>query len=300
MVPPDTKILHSAAERWFPLAGYVQQEARLAEWVRQQGRITRFCYEFLRFGIKQGWACLFGALMLLLLIVTHLWYPQNASLARYDMLVLAAVAIQVGMLAFRLESWEEARVIFLFHMVGTVMEIFKTSVGSWLYPEESLLRIGGVPLFTGFMYAAVGSYIARCWRLFDFRFTRHPPPVWLGLLGVAIYLNFFTHHYVWDARPLLFLAAAILFGRCTIYFRVWDQHRHMPLLLGLVLVALFIWFAENIGTFTAAWVYPNQTHTWKMVGFAKLGSWFLLMIISYTLVAWVQRPERYSVSPKTH
>jgi uncharacterized membrane protein YoaT (DUF817 family) len=32
-----------------------------------------------------------------------------------------------------------------------------------------------VPLFTGFMYAAIGSYIARCWRLFDFRFTRHPP-----------------------------------------------------------------------------------------------------------------------------
>ena len=57
------------------------------------------------------------------------------------------------------------------------MEIFKTSVGSWIYPEPSLLRIGGVPLFTGFMYAAIGSYIARCWRLFDFRFTRPPAAV---------------------------------------------------------------------------------------------------------------------------
>ena len=61
----------------------------------------------------------------------------------------------------------------------------------------------------------------------------------------------------------------------------------MPLLLGLVLVALFIWFAENIGTFTAAWVYPNQKEGWRMVGLAKLGSWFLLMIISYVLVASV-------------
>ena len=32
----------------------------------------------------------------------------------------------------------------------------------------------------------------------------------------------------------------------------------MPLLLGFTLVALFIWFAENIGTFTAAWIYPHQ------------------------------------------
>ena len=77
-------------------------------------------------------------------------------------LLLAAVAIQIAMLAFRLETFEEARVIFVFHVVGTVMEIFKTSVGSWLYPEPSLLRIGGVPLFSGFMYAAIGSYIARC------------------------------------------------------------------------------------------------------------------------------------------
>ena len=33
----------------------------------------------------------------------------------------------------------------------------------------------------------------------------------------------------------------------------------MPLLLGFVLVALFIWFAENIGTFANAWRYPNQS-----------------------------------------
>ena len=104
------------------------------------------------------------------------------------------------MLAFKLETWEEAKVIFVFHAVGTAMEIFKTAVGSWIYPEASLLRIGGVPLFTGFMYAAIGSYIARCWRLFDFRFTRHPPLWALSLLARGIYVNFFAHHYLPDAR----------------------------------------------------------------------------------------------------
>jgi uncharacterized membrane protein YoaT (DUF817 family) len=280
----------SAAALWRPLARFIDAEARLGQWADRRPD-TRFLYEFGRFGVKQGWACLFGAAMLALLIGTHLFYPKGAWLARYDFLVLAAVALQVLMLAFRLETREEAQVIFVFHAVGTAMEIFKTSVGSWIYPEPSLLRIGGVPLFTGFMYAAVGSYIARCWRLFDFRFRHHPPMWAMGLLAVGIYVNFFTHHYTWDARPLLFALTLLLFGRTWIYFKVWRVYRRMPLLLGFLLVSLFIWFAENIGTFTAAWMYPNQKADWALVPAAKLGAWFLLMIISYVLVAAVNKPE---------
>jgi uncharacterized membrane protein YoaT (DUF817 family) len=170
-------------------------------------------YEFLCFGFKQAAACLFGGLMVALLLASWRWYPRHAWLARYDFLTLAALAIQGILLAMKLESREEARVILLFHVVGTAMELFKTAVGSWTYPEPSLLRLGGVPLFTGFMYAAVGSYIARAWRLFDFRFTRHPPFGATVALAAAIYLNFFTHHYLPDARPLLFAAVAWLFGR---------------------------------------------------------------------------------------
>lgn len=280
----------SAAHLWPPLARFIAAEQRIGAAAEANGPAAHFAYEFVRFGIKQGWACLFAGLMLALLVATHLAYPRGAALARYDFLVIAAIAIQALMLRFGLETWEEARVILVFHVVGTVMEIFKTSVGSWIYPEPSLLRIGGVPLFTGFMYAAVGSYIARVWRLFDFRFTRHPPLWALALLAVAIYVNFFTHHYTWDARPLLFLAAALLFGRCSVHFKIWKEHRRMPMLLGLFLVALFIWLAENIGTFTAAWVYPSQKAGWHMVSTGKLGAWFLLMIISYALVAALNRP----------
>ena len=87
---------------------------------RQEVALRTFVYEFVRFGVKQAWACLFGALMLALIVGTHYVYPAGASLARYDFLVVAAVAIQIAMLAFRLETLEEARVILIFHVVGTV------------------------------------------------------------------------------------------------------------------------------------------------------------------------------------
>ena len=229
--------------------------------------------------------------MVALLIATHLWYPRGAALSRYDFLFLAAVAIQVAMLLFRLETLEEAKVILLFHAVGTLMEIFKTATGSWIYPEPSLVRIAGVPLFSGFMYASIGSYIARAWRLFDFRFTGHPPLWTLFVLGPAIYANFFADHYRVDFRYLLFAAAALLFGRTWIYYKIWRVHRHMPLLLACFLHAVFVWFAENVGTFTRTWAYPHQLSGWSPVPLAKLGSWFLLLIISYVLVALVNRPR---------
>lgn len=291
MTDHPSRSLRSAAQLWAPLARFVDWEAELGNRAVARGPLAHFTYEFVRFGIKQAWACLFGALMLGLLVATHLYYPKGAALPRYDFLLLAAVAIQAAMLLFKLETIEEAKVILVFHIVGTIMEIFKTAAGSWIYPDASMMRIGGVPLFTGFMYAAVGSYIARCWRLFDFRFTRHPPLWTLWLLAAAIYVNFFAHHFLPDARIVLFAAAVVLFGPCWVHFKIWRVHRRMPLLLGLVLVALFIWFAENIGTFTAAWVYPSQKSGWHVVSFAKLGSWFLLMIISYTLVATLNGPN---------
>lgn len=253
-------------------------------------------YEFALFVFKQGWACLFGGLMLALLLATHLFYPIDATLHRYDFLTLAALGIQIAMLSFRLETWDEAKVILAFHVVGTVMELFKTAVGSWVYPEEALLRIGGVPLFSGFMYAAVGSYIARVWRIFDFRFEPYPPAWATYLLALAIYVNFFAHHYLPDIRYLLFAGIALLFWRTRVYFTNWREQRWMPLLLGWLLVALFIWIAENIATFANAWIYPGQEDGWQMVSLAKLGSWYLLMFISFVLVTLVAKPKARDAS----
>lgn len=253
--------------------------------------MARFVSEFWWFGLKQAWACLFGGLLLLGIMVTSFFYPPDTWLARYDFLFFYALGIQGALLAFKLETWEEAKVILLFHLVGTVMELFKTYVGSWSYPEENLIRIMGVPLFSGFMYSAVGSYLARVWRGLDFRFDHHPP-IWLtSLLGLLIYMNFFSHHYVMDIRYLLFAAVFLIYRRAWVYFSIEKGRYRMPILLALFLGAFFIWVAENIATFGGIWLYPHQMQEWQLVPISKLGSWFLLMIISGVLLTFVQKPE---------
>lgn len=257
--------------------------------------------EFLVFGLKQAWACIFGALMLVLILAARLWYPDDALLARNDALVIGAVAIQVFMIAARLETGRELLVILAFHIVGTGMELFKTSVGSWSYASGGVLHIGPVPLYTGFMYAAVGSYMCRVYRLFDLRFSRYPR-IWVTVVAAAlIYVNFFTHHYAYDFRYVLLLFVAVLWGRTWMHFRVFRTTMRMPLLLAYLLVALFIWFAENIGTLAGAWVYPNQEHGWELVSITKLLSWFLLMIISVVMVtlAYPPRPPVQGASVET-
>jgi uncharacterized membrane protein YoaT (DUF817 family) len=247
--------------------------------------------EFIMFGLKEGWACLFGGLMVGLLIVTRLAWPTGFVLSRYDALFLAALAIQALFLAFRLETWREALVILVFHLVGTAMELFKTAAGSWAYPEPAFFRIGGVPLFSGFLYASVGSYMARVMRVLHLRFTHYPPLAWTAALAALIYVNFFAHHYLPDIRLALFVAAGVLWGRCWVHFTVDREERRMPLLLGFALIAFFIYLAENVGTLTATWIYPDQAAGWRPVTLGKYGSWFLLMLVSFVLVTLIHPPE---------
>ncbi len=251
-----------------------------------------FLREFWLFGLKQAWACLFAGILLAAVIVTRLWWPQGWP-PRYDALFALAVVVQATLLLLRLEEPREALVILVFHVVATAMEVFKTSdaIGSWSYPGEAWLRIGHVPLFAGFMYSAVGSYIARVWRIFDFRFTRFPP-LWLAaLLALLAYANFFTHHYIIDLRYPLLVGVLAVFGRTWVHYRIDQVHRRMPLVLGLTLVALFIWFAANLATWSNIWLYPSQLGGWTPVSPAKLLAWLLLMLISFVLVALVHRPQ---------
>lgn len=213
-------------------------------------------------------------------------YVDLPWLARYDWLFLFAIAIQLFMVLSKLEKPHEVLTILLFHLVGLGMELFKTSaqIGSWSYPGDAFFRIENVPLFSGFMYAAVGSYIARSWRVMRLSFTHYPPRILTVILAVAIYVNFFTHHYIYDFRYVLFLATIALFGRSSVIYVISKKQRKMPLVIGFGLIALFIWFAENISTYTKVWLYPSQTIEWHPVGFEKLGSWFLLMIISFIMI----------------
>jgi uncharacterized membrane protein YoaT (DUF817 family) len=236
------------------------------------------------FIVKQAWAALFGGLLLLAIVVTH--YVDLPWFARYDWLFLWAIVVQIGMLAFRLEQPREVLAIVLFHLVGLGMELFKTSssIGSWAYPEDSTIRLLTVPLFSGFMYAAVGSYLTRAWRVLYLRFTHYPDRWLTAILALLIYVNFFTHHYMYDMRYLLFAGVAILYLRTRVYFRLVRREYSMPLIVGFILIALVIWFAENVATFMNVWLYPSQANGWQLVGAEKWGSWLLLMIISFIMV----------------
>lgn len=236
------------------------------------------------FLIRQAWAALFGGLLLIAILVTQ--YVDLPWLARYDWLFFIAIAIQVFMLVTKLEKPHEVITICLFHLVGLGMEVFKTSadIGSWSYPSEAFFRVENVPLFSGFMYAAVGSYMARSWRVLHLTFSRYPPRILTFFLALSIYVNFFTHHYFYDFRYMLFVAVVLLFGRVFVTYTVYEKTRRMPLLVGFGLIAFIIWLAENVSTYTDVWLYPYQLEQWQPVGLEKFGSWFLLMIISFIMV----------------
>ncbi|MBP6563826.1 MAG: DUF817 domain-containing protein [Neisseriaceae bacterium] len=282
--------MHWLSLKKIPLAELKQQ---LLSPSRQHSSFWALLYSFT---LKQAWASLFGGLLLGFIVLFHFVYPRDAWLSQNDALTLVAIAIQVLMLAFKLETFKELRVILLFHLVGTVMELFKTSMGSWTYGAAGVLHIGAVPLFTGFMYGAVGSYMVRVYRGFHLRFSHYPPQWVNALVALAIYVNFFTHHYVYDARWLILAVIVLVYGRTTMYFRVRVSYLRMPLILSFFLVAFFIWIAENVATYSGAWLYPNQLQGWHMVSAQKIVSWFLLMIISVALVTWVYPP--HALSPR--
>lgn len=275
-----------------------QIERHLGDWMR--ARLPFAVAELVMFILKQGWASLFGGLLLIAMIVSSkLWQP-DWPIARYDALLMYALGLQVVFLVFKLESPREAKVILLFHLTGTAMEIFKVNAGSWAYPGDGLIKLWGVPLFSGFMYAAVGSYMARVIRLFDMRFAPYPP-FWTSVaLAIAIYVNFFAHHFLPDIRVGLFAATVLLFFRTRIWFDIGDNSYWMPLPLAALLSSVFLWLAENVGTATKTWLYNGQS-AHDMVSFAKMGSWYLLLYVSFVTVTLVFREVLFSapISQKT-
>ena len=137
---------------------------------------SRFAVEFLYFGIKQARACLFAGLF----FAAVFSMPRGGlwGVPRYDALLVIALAIQAWMVWAKLETVDELKAICLFHVVGFALEVFKTSSGikSWAYPDFAYTKVLGVPLFSGFMYAAVAATSSKrggCWICA----SRHHPPI---------------------------------------------------------------------------------------------------------------------------
>ncbi len=250
-------------------------------------KIRSFLTEFLLFGIKQARACIFAGSFFVVLFLSHY---VTFGLERYDFIFIAAVLIQIVLILTKLETKNEAKVILLFHIIGFGLEVFKThpSIGSWSYPEPGLFKLFDVPLYSGFMYAAVGSYISQSWRIMRLKLN-NTPPYWMPVtLSILIYANFFTHHFIPDVRYILMALVVIVFFKTTVDFKAWKKVRKLSLVLSFVLIAFFIWLAENIATLLGAWKYPDQLVTWTTVSLHKIGAWSLLVIISFIIVAYLK------------
>lgn len=217
------------------------------------------------------------------------YYPLP-GLPRYDYMLLFCLLMQVVMVwVLKMETVDELKVICLFHLVGTGMEIFKIKMGSWSYPEDAYTKLLGVPLYGGFMYASVASYITQAWRRLGLQIENFPPTWANFVMGSLIYLNFFTHHFTYDIRYPLLLVIGIVYWKTRVHFKVAGQQFAMPVILSFALTGFFIWIAENIATYLGAWQYPNQAHNWKLVHPGKVNAWLLLFIVSFLIVAQLKR-----------
>ncbi|MGD6778855.1 DUF817 domain-containing protein [Sutcliffiella horikoshii] len=254
---------------------------------KKQWSILGAFKQLVRFGWQQALSCVFPVVIFASLAITQV--IPLPFLPRYDWLLVICILMQWWMLRSGLETRDELKVITLFHVIGLALEIFKVHMGSWSYPEEGYSKIFGVPLYSGFMYASVASYLCQAWRRLNVELVDWPPFWAVVSLAAAIYLNFFTHHYLIDIRWWLSALVIILFWKSWVRYEVGEKSYRMPIALSFVLIGFFIWIAENIATFFGAWEYPNQTEAWSLVHLGKVSSWLLLVIVSFLIVATLKR-----------
>jgi hypothetical protein len=135
-------------------------------------------------------------------------------------------------------------------MVLKAGQVMSKSKGNVVDPDDMIAKFGADALRLYVMFVAPpekeiewtdagleGSwrFLARVWRIFEIRFEPYPRALWTQLLAVAVYVNFFAHHWLPDIRIVLFFAMFALFWRTRANFTVWREERWMPLLLGILL-----------------------------------------------------------------
>ncbi|MFG2999063.1 DUF817 domain-containing protein [Streptomyces sp. NPDC048340] len=262
-----------------PAATAAAIAARLAHAIRQ----------LVRFGLRQAANCAFAVALLAGVGLSGV-LPE-LPVARYDLLFGYGVLLS---LCFYLIGWERGRdlaVIAGCHLLGLVFEYVKVALGSWSYPEPALLKFGGVPLYGGFLYAAVGSYICAVWRLLRIDLSGYRPAATAAVAG-ALYVNFISHHWLPDLRWPLAALLVVATASARVHYTVGKHAYWMPMPVSFVLIGFFLWVAENIATYAGAWRYPYQLDGWQPVSMQKFGAWALLVSVLCVLGAAAQHRDR--------
>lgn len=245
---------------------------------------------------KLAQSCTFAFALVALLIVTK--FVHLPWLARYDWMFLFCVAIQLLMVKARMETWKDAAVVGVFHLLGTGLEIYKVAQGSWSYPGDSLLRVGDVPLYAGFMYGSVASFMCLAWKKMSLRASDWPNTPTALTVANLIYLQFYFPVWHFGARFVMLAIIAAIFWRSRVHFTCDGQRWQMPMPVAFALIGSMIYVAENIGTAVGAWRYPYQAHGWVMVHPTKMLAWTLLMTVSLIVVAeYKRRLENLAPTP---
>ncbi|MFI6284214.1 DUF817 domain-containing protein [Streptomyces sp. NPDC051018] len=201
---------------------------------------------------------------------------------RYDLLLVYGLALTGFGCLLVWETRREVAVVAVCHVLGFLFEVVKVRVGSWSYPEPALTVVAGVPLYGGFMYAAVGSYVCRAWRLFDLGLSGYRPRT-TAVLAVGLYINFLSHHWLPDLRWVLGGLLLLAGWGSWVHFTVDGRRLRMPVGLSFVLIGFFLWLAENIATYFGAWRYPHQLESWEPVSLSKWASWALLISVTFVI-----------------
>ena len=253
-------------------------------------KAAAFVRELFAFGYKESISCIFPAYIFSLLALSRLF--SIPGIPRYDFLLIACLLMQYLMYRWKMESAKEVLVICLFHALGVTMEIFKVYHGSWAYPEQAYTKILGVPLYSGFMYASVASYICQAWKNFDLKMEHWPSLQNSSCCAMLIYGNFYSNAYITDLRLIIIPLIIAAFWSTWVHFETNGIIRRMPMVLSFFLIAFFVWIAENIGTLLGAWRYPHQKEGWSLVKLNLMSSWFLLIIVSVIIVAILKRIDK--------
>jgi hypothetical protein len=212
--------------------------------------------------------------------------PARRPLARYDFLFLAALAVKVRF-TFR-PTFEEPPA---YHASGTVMRC--SDQRRLVEASRASASTSPAPLFTGFMYSCIGSYICRSGAC-SAEFTQHPPLWAHAPSSLAVYVNFFAHHYVWDFRPSV-RGRGGLIARTRIYFTVWQKPRSFHR------SSACSWSPFSSG-WPRAWHGDQDNHPSQRTA----GRWpgrrsrllVPFLIISYTLVALISRGGQVRSHPR--
>src|SRR4051795_11773999 len=144
--------------------------------------------QLLRFAWVEAQCCLFAVLFFLgLAVIRVVPLPMDPA----DALLVWSLGVTLVLWLAGWETGREVAVIFGFHLVGLALELFKVRQGSWSYPDIGHASVGGVPLYSGFICAAVCSYVCQAWRRFPLRLTGYRAGSPAGVAAL-VYLNFFT------------------------------------------------------------------------------------------------------------